>query len=68
MKKNVFSLHGKNIVDLIKENPPSRPPRSAAPAPASHRVRGNHNIVIGGNVSIHLSASAFQAGKDGRHE
>ena len=67
MKKNVFSLHGKNIVDLIKENPPS-PSRQATAPPVSHRVRGNHNIVISGGVSIHLSASALPAGKDGRHE
>lgn len=56
------------IVDLFTKKPPERQPPPPPAAPASHRVRGNHNIIISGGVSIHLSASAFQAGKDGRHE
>ena len=57
MKKNVFSLHGQNIVDLIKENVPNRPPPPANPAPSGPWVQGNHNIVIGGNLLVHVHSA-----------
>lgn len=60
------SLKKQKLVDLIREN---HPPLSTAATQGSHWLQGNHNIVInGGNVSIHLPASACPAKKDGCDE
>ena len=69
MKQNIFSLHGKSIVDLIKETQQQPAAQPATPAPAAHWVQGNHNIVVsGGSVSIHLGASACPLYKEGAHD
>ncbi len=65
---NVFSIHGKNIVDLIQEMPPDSQQPPVPAAPVSYRVRGNNNIVIGGSVSIHLLPSACPIQKESCNE
>ena len=65
---NVFSIHGKNIVDLIKETPPDSQQPPAPAAPASQWVQGSHNIVFNGTLSINIPRNSCPAKKDGCDE